>query len=152
MSAEQKLKELGLVIPESSSPLGSYVPIHQVGDLVYLSGVLPKLANGEVLSGFAGADSVERGQQAARVALLNAMGVIKGFLGDLDKVGQVVRLVGYVQSETGFKEHPKVINGASDLLLEIFGEKGRHARSAVGVNSLPLGAFVELELTLAVNN
>ncbi len=150
MSAEQKIEEMGLFIPEPPKPLGSYVPITQVGNLVFLSGVLPKIANGDIFTGKGGADKNDRGQQAARIAALNALGVIRGFLGSLDKVDRIIRLVGYVQSMEGFTEHPQVINGASDLFLEVFGERGKHARSAVGVNSLPMNAFVELELTLSV--
>lgn len=149
MSAETKLKEQGLVLPQVSSALGSYVPVLQLDGMLYLSGVLSKNHDGEVFKGRLGEDSnVERGQQAARLAVLNALAVLRHHLGNLDRVQRIVRLVGYLQTEKGFSEHSKVLNGASDLLLSVFGEKGRHARSAVGVFSLPLGACVEIELTV----
>lgn len=148
MSAETQLKQSGIVLPKAAKALGSYLPLLEIGNILYLSGVLSKTTEGSVFTGRGGDDKIERGQQAARLALIGALGVLKDHLGSLDRIERIVRLVGYVQSNAEFQEHPKVLNGASDLLITIFGDKGRHARSAVGVNSLPLGAFVEIELTV----
>lgn len=150
MSAEEKIKSLGLVLPKSSGALGSYLPCLQVGEMLYLSGVLSRMASGDVFTGRAGDDPLERGQQAARLAVLTALGNIKEHLGSLDRIKRIVRLIGYVQSSEDFQDHPKVLNGASDFLISIFGDSGRHSRSAVGVLSLPMGALVELELTVQV--
>ena len=151
MNAELELKKAGFVLPKGAKAIGSYIPVLQIGNMLYLSGVLSKTVEGEVFKGRAGADStVERGEQAARLAVLNALGMIRDHLGNLDQVERIVRLVGYVQSAPEFQEHPKVLNGASDLLIKIFGDNGRHTRSAIGVSSLPVGALVEIELTLQV--
>ena len=152
MSAETKIKTLGLVLPKPAQALGSYVPALRVGDTLYLSGVLSKTGEGEIFKGWGGQDSLERGVQAARLAMIQALGVVREALGSLDSVDRIIRLVGYVQSVPGFTDHSKALNGASDLLLEIFGDQGRHARSAVGVASLPMGAMVEVELTVRVSS
>lgn len=137
-------------MPVPPQPLAAYVPGVISGNLVFISGQLPT-RNGELLyAGAVGQEiSLEDGQAAARYCLLNGLAVVKSLLGSLDEVAQVVRLNGYVQAAAGFNQIPQVINGASELLLELFGEKGRHSRVAVGVANLPLGAAVEIDLIIA---
>ncbi|MBO8128581.1 MAG: RidA family protein [Peptococcaceae bacterium] len=148
---EDKLKKLGFELPPVPQPVASYVPAMQAGNLVFTSGQLP-LRNGEmVYRGRVGEDvSTEEGQEAARLCVLNCLAAIKGLIGNLENVVQVVKVTGFVNSAPGFSEQPRVINGASDLLQEIYGENGRHARAAVGVAALPLNASVELEMVVAV--
>ena len=138
---EKKAHELGLTIPAAPRPVAAYVPGVQAGDFIYTSGQLP-MVNGELAyKGKVGAAlSPETGYEAARVCALNCLGVIKSMIGDLDKIEQVVKVVGFVNSAPGFNMQPKVINGASELLGALLGGKGAHARSAVGVNELPLDA------------
>jgi enamine deaminase RidA (YjgF/YER057c/UK114 family) len=148
---EERIIGLGLVLPEIPQPLAAYIPAKQSGKLVFTAGQLP-MVNGELISkGLLGQDvDVEVARQAARVCTLNALAAIKGVLVDLDRIKQVVRVVGYVASIPTFTQQPAVVNGASELLLEIFGEVGKHARSAVGMAVLPLNASVEIELTVEV--
>ena len=146
-----RLRELGIELPAAPRPVAAYVPAVRAGDLVYTSGQIP-LREGRVeYAGRVGEDlSVEQGAAAARLCCLNALAVLRAELGDLDRITRVVRVVGYVRSAPGFTEQPRVVNGASELLLDVFGEAGRHARSAVGVSELPLGSAVELELVVQV--
>ena len=148
---ELKLKELGILLPEPAKPVAAYIPAKQSGKLVFTAGQLP-MVNGELIStGLVGQDvEVEDANKAARVCTLNALAAIKGVIGDLDRIKQIVRLVGYVASVPTFTQQPAVVNGASELLLEIFGENGKHARSAVGMAVLPLNASVEIELTVEI--
>lgn len=148
---EAKIKELGLEVPEAPKPVAAYVPGVRSGDYIYTSGQIP-LVKGELkFTGKVGAEkTIEEGYEAAKVCALNCLGVIKSLVGDLDKVEQVVKVVGFVNSASGFNMQPKVINGASELLGVIFGEKGAHARSAVGVNELPLDATCEVEVIVKV--
>ena len=148
---ENKIKELGLQLPEPPKPLAAYIPAKQVGNLVFTAGQLP-MVNGEIiLKGLLGQDvEIDPAYNAAKICTLNALSAIKGVIGDLDKIKQVVRVVGYVASVPTFIQQPAVVNGASELLLEIFGENGKHARSAVGMAVLPLNASVEIELTVEV--
>ena len=148
---ENKIKELGLQLPEPPKPLAAYIPAKQTGNLVFTAGQLP-MVNGEIiLKGLLGQDvEIEPAYNAAKICTLNALSAIKGVIGDLDKIKQVVRVVGYVASVPTFTQQPAVVNGASELLLEIFGENGKHARSAVGMAVLPLNAAVEIELTVEV--
>lgn len=151
MSFELKLKQLGIELPTPPKPVATYIPAVQVGELLFLSGVIPFRDGQLVLVGKLGRDlSVEQGMEAARVALLNALAIVRNELGTLDRVKRVVRMVGHVASAEGFIQHPMVINGASDLLVQIFGEAGRHARVALGAAELPLNAPIELELILQV--
>jgi enamine deaminase RidA (YjgF/YER057c/UK114 family) len=151
MSPEEKLKELGLNLPETPAPLGSYVPCIQTGKLIFLSGILP-LKNGKLTrTGRVGKSiSLDDAKEEAKIATLNALSILKAYIGSLDKVKRCVRITGYIASAPDFIEQPKVLNTASDLLFEIFGEKGKHVRSAVGVNVLPLNAPVEIEFIFEV--
>jgi enamine deaminase RidA (YjgF/YER057c/UK114 family) len=150
MSALARLKELGIELPEVAKPLASYVPAVRSGNLVYTSGQLPIQTGKLVETGKVGADvTVERGKALARICALNALAVIDSLVG-IDSVTQVVKVVGFVASASGFNGQPGVINGASDLLAEVFGDRGAHARSAVGVYELPQDAPVEVELVVEV--
>ena len=148
---ENKIKELGLQLPEPPKPLAAYIPAKQTGNLVFTAGQLP-MVNGEIiLKGLLGQDvEIEPAYNAAKICTLNALSAIKGVIGDLDKIKQVVRVVGYVASVPTFTQQPAVVNGASEFLLEVFGDKGKHARSAVGMAVLPLNAAIEIELTVEV--
>ncbi len=147
MSVEQRLSELGIELPEQLEPAGNYVFGVRVGNLVFLSGHGPRSADGSYITGkVGGALSVEEGQQAARLVGLNALASLKSLIGDLDKVKRVVKVLGMVNAVPDFKEHPKVIDGFSDLMVEVFGEAGRGARSAVGMGSLPFQIPVEVEM------
>jgi enamine deaminase RidA (YjgF/YER057c/UK114 family) len=148
---EDRLKSLGMVLPEVPAPLAAYVPAKKVGQVIFTAGQLPLLKGELICKGLLGQDvDVEQAYQAARICTLNALAAIKGVVKDLDQIVQVVRVVGYVASTSTFTQQPAIVNGASELLLEIFGEVGKHARSAVGVASLPLNASVEIELTVEV--
>ena len=149
---EDRLKSLGMVLPEVPAPLAAYVPAKKVGQVIFTAGQLPLLKGELICKGLLGQDvDVEQAYQAARICTLNALAAIKGVVKDLDQIVQVVRVVGYVASTSTFTQQPAIVNGASELLLEIFGEVGKHARSALGVASLPLNAPVEIELTVEVN-
>jgi enamine deaminase RidA (YjgF/YER057c/UK114 family) len=152
MSFDDKLKQLGIELPPPPKPVATYVPAVQAGDLLFVSGVLP-LRDGKLTrEGKLGRDvTVEQGYEAARIAALNALAIVRSRTGTLDRVKQIVKLVGHVASAEGFVQQPAVINGASDLLVDLFGEAGRHARVAVGAAQLPLDAPVELELILQVS-
>ncbi|MFN8670708.1 MAG: RidA family protein [Candidatus Sericytochromatia bacterium] len=149
MNIETKLKDLGIELPSAPTPAGSYVPAVTAGNMVFVSGQLP-MVNGELkYTGKVGKDlSLEEASQGAKICAINALAVLKAHLGSLDKIEQIVRLGGFVNSSDGFTMQPKVINGASDFMAEVFGEAGKHARAAVGVNELPLNAAVEVEMTV----
>ncbi|MCX0277775.1 RidA family protein [Nocardia zapadnayensis] len=148
---ETQISEIGLTLPEVAAPAGAYVPALEVGDLVYTSGQLP-IVDGELaVTGTLGAEvDVAKGYDAARIAALNALAAIKSVIGDLDNIEQVVKMTGFVNSAPDFTDHPKVINGASEFLHEVFGQRGAHARSAVGVAALPMNTPVEIELIVKV--
>jgi enamine deaminase RidA (YjgF/YER057c/UK114 family) len=152
MSREQRLKELGVELPTAPKPVANYLPAVRTGRLLFLSGVLP-MRNGRLsYTGKLGRDlTIEQGVEAARLALLNALAIIKSELGNLDRIGQVVRMTGHVSSAEGFAQQPAVVNGASDLLVAVFGDQGRHARVAVGAAELPLNAPVELDLIVEIS-
>ncbi|MBQ2691332.1 MAG: RidA family protein [Clostridia bacterium] len=151
MNAEKRLSELGLELPPVPAPIGSYVTVKQQGSLLYLSGSGPIVGGKALFQGKVGAEvTPEQGYEAAKISLLNMLAILKDHLGDLDRIKSVVKLLGMVACADGFYNHPSVINGASDLLVEIFGEKGRHARSAIGVYSLPMNIPVEIELIVEV--
>lgn len=151
MPIADRLAALGLTLPPTPTPLALYKPAVRSGNLIYVSGQI-NLAQGALTArGKVGeAVSIEQAQQAARIAVLNALAAAQSVVGSLDRVGQVVRLTGYVASAAGFTDQPKVVNGASALLRDLFGEAGVGARSAVGMSELPLGAPVEIELILEV--
>jgi enamine deaminase RidA (YjgF/YER057c/UK114 family) len=148
---EDSLKVKNLTLPEAPKPVAAYIPAKQTGKLVFTAGQLP-MVNGELISkGLLGQDvDIDEANKAARICTLNALAAIKGVIGDLDRIKQIVRVVGFVASVPTFNQQPAVVNGASELLLEIFGEAGKHARSAVGVAALPLNASVEIELTVEI--
>lgn len=151
MSIENRLRELGITLPAPPKPVGSYIPAVRTANLVFLSGILPFQEGKLAWEGKLGHElTVEQGKQAARLALINALAVIQQALGSLDRVKRIVRLGGHVASAPGFNQQPMVLNGASDLLVEIFGERGIHARLALGAIELPLNASVELELIVEV--
>ncbi len=153
MTIDAQLNTLGIQLPAPPKPVASYVPAVLAGDLLYLSGMLPFRDGQVVVTGKLGDSvTVERGAEAARLALLNALAVVKHELGSLDRVQRIVRVVGHVASAAGFVQQPAVINGASDLLVQIFGESGRHARVALGAAELPLHAAIELELLVQVKS
>jgi len=151
MGAETRLKELGITLPQPSQPIANYIPSVRVGNLLFLAGHGP-LRDGKVTArGKLGKDlSVEEGYKVAREVGLNLLASARAALGSLDKVRRVVKVLGMVASADGFTDQPKVINGFSDLMVEVFGENGRHARSAVGMAELPLGIPVEIEMILEV--
>ena len=152
MNVEAKLKELGLELPSSAAPVGNYVPAVRTGNLVFLSGHGP-IAKDRVVTGKVGkALTVEEGYEAAGIVALGLLGSLKDLIGDLDRVRRVVKLLGMVNCDATFTEQPGVINGASDLLVEVFGERGKHARSAVGMNALPMNIAVEIEMIVEVED
>ena len=150
---EAKLKELGIEIPQVPKPVAAYVPAVRVDDYVYTSGQLP-FVNGEMqYKGKVGGEvTEEQGYQAARICAVNCLSAIRGIVGSLDNIERIVKVTGFVNSAPGFTKQPGVINGASELLGEIFGEAGRHARSAVGVAELPMGASCEVEMIVKVKD
>ena len=152
MSPEEKLRELGLELPKAPAPLGSYVPAVKAGNLVFLSGILPLIQGKLPRQGRVGEDiSLDEAREDAKTAAINALSVLKSYIGSLDKVKRCIKITGYVASAPDFTEQPKVLNAASDLMFEIFGEAGRHARAAVGVNVLPLNSPVEIEFIFEVS-
>lgn len=151
MSFEQKLTDLGITLPAPPKPVATYIPAVLAGDLLFLSGVIPFRDGKLVFEGKLGRElTVEQGYEAARIALLNALAIIRQELGSLDRVRRVVRMTGHVASAAGFVQHPAVINGASDLLVRVFDEAGKHARVALGAAELPMNAPVEIELIVQV--
>ncbi|MFN7943411.1 MAG: RidA family protein [Thermoanaerobaculia bacterium] len=150
-SPESRLKALGIELPPAPTPLASYIPAVRTGNLVYLAGQGPLLGGKPTVTGKVGAElSEEDGYRAARSTVLTSLAALRAEIGSLDRVRRVVKLVGWVNSAPGFSRQPWVINGASDLLVEIFGDAGRHARSAVGANELPLNIPVEVEIIVEI--
>jgi enamine deaminase RidA (YjgF/YER057c/UK114 family) len=149
-NASDRLAELGITLPSVPTPAGAYIPARRVGDLVYTSGQVPMVDGKPAALGKLGAEiDAEEGYRLARICALNALAAVDALVG-IDSVSGVVKVLGFVASASGFTGQPGVVNGASDLLGEIFGETGRHARSAVGVAELPLGVPVEVELIVQV--
>jgi enamine deaminase RidA (YjgF/YER057c/UK114 family) len=146
-TVEQKLQSLGIALPTPAAPVANYVPFVRTGNQLIVSGQLCFGADGKLVATgqLGGGVSLEDGQKAARACAINLIAQVKAALGDLDKVVRVVRLGGFINSAPGYGDGPKVMNGASDLMVEVFGDKGRHARSTVGVSALPAGAAVEVE-------
>lgn len=150
-SPEEKLKQKGIVLPEVPSPVANYVNAVRTGNLLFLAGKGPLKTDGKYITGTLGKDlTIEQGYEAARLTALMQISVLKKELGDLSKVKRIVKVLGLVNSTDDFADQPKVMNGFSDLMVEIFGEKGKHARSAIGVNTLPMHIAVEVELIVEV--
>ena len=148
---EAKLKELGITLPKPSAPVANYVNAVRTGNLLFLAGKGPTGPDGKDVVGKLGRDlSVEQGYQAARYVAINQLAVLKAELGDLKKVKRIVKVLGMVNSDPAFGQQPDVINGCSDLLVAVFGDKGRHARSAVGMGALPHNIAVEIEMIVEI--
>ena len=148
---EQILKERGYQLPALAEAMGLYVPAVKVNDLVFTAGLLPEIGDDLKFAGKLGKDlTIEQGQRAAELCALNALSIIKEVIGDLDKIKRIVRVVGYINSAPGFTDQPKVLNGASKLLIDIFGERGKHARLALGIAELPINAALEMEMIVQV--
>jgi enamine deaminase RidA (YjgF/YER057c/UK114 family) len=148
---EETLSSLGITLPSPPAPAGSYVPVVITGNLAFVAGQIPMEAGKVQFVGKVGKDiSIEAGQQAARLCTINALAQLKAALGSLDRVYRMAKVTGFVNCMPDFTEQPKVINGSSDLLVQVFGEKGKHARAAVGVGSLPLGSAVEVEFIVEI--
>ena len=153
MTIEDKLSEMGFKLPAPGQPAGNYVPAVRTGNLVFLSGHGPKLEDGSLITGKVGADlTLDEAYAAAQRVALILLASLKAEIGDLDRVSRVVKLLGMVNCTPDFNDQPKVINGASDLLVELYGDKGRHARSAVGMNALPMNIAVEIEMIVEIED
>ena len=151
MSIEERLHRMGLELPEPPKPVASYVPCVRAGNLLFVSGQVPREKGVLRFSGHLGGNlNLEEGRQAARICVLNGLSAVKQELGTLERVRRIVKLTGFVASAAGFQDQPQVVDGASIFLVELFGEKGQHARAAVGVNELPRGSAVELEMIVEV--
>ncbi|MFM1877709.1 MAG: hypothetical protein RLZZ241_575 [Bacteroidota bacterium] len=151
-SPESRIAALGINLPEASSPIANYVNGVQTGNLIFLSGKGPLQEDGTNITGKVGADlSIAEGYEAAKITGINQLAVLKSMLGDLSRVKRVVKVLGMVNSTPDFSEHPKVINGYSDLMVAVFGEAGKHARAAVGMGSLPGNIAVEIEMIVEVD-
>ncbi|QHT58939.1 RidA family protein [Paenibacillus lycopersici] len=150
---ENRLKELGVGLPAVGKPKFSYIPASQTGSLLYLSGQDCRIDGVLMHEGKLGAElTIEQGQAAARQVIINCLAVMKHHLGDLDRVVKIVKMLAFVNSAPGFADQPYVVNGASDFLIEVFGEQGRHARSAIGTSDLPFHTPVEIELIVEVRD
>lgn len=148
---EERLAELGIILPPAPQPVASYIPVKVVGDLAWVAGQIPMQDGAVTVAGKVGGEvSIDDAKAGARRCALQALAALQAALGTLDRVKGIVKLDVFVASATGFTDHPKVANGASDLLVEVFGDEGRHARAAVGVPELPLGAAVEVALLVQV--
>ena len=146
-----QLKKLGITLPSPSAPVANYVNIVRSGNLLFLSGKGPKKLDGTYIKGKLGLDlTIEQGYEAARITGINQIAVLKAELGDLNKVKRIVKVLGMVNASADFQDQPKVINGFSDLMVEVFGDRGKHARSAVGMCSLPSGIAVEIEVIVEI--
>lgn len=148
---EEKLTSLGIKLPDPPTPAGSYVPVIKTGNILFISGQIP-MENGKVVfTGKVSDENIEVAQKSAKMCAINILAQIKRETGNLDKVTKIIKLSGFVNSVSEFSQHPKVINPASDLLFELFGEKGKHARIAVGVSSLPLESMTEIDAIVEVS-
>jgi enamine deaminase RidA (YjgF/YER057c/UK114 family) len=153
MSAEDRIKELGIELPTPPGPVGNYIGATRTGNLIYLSGHGPRNADGSMISGKVGADmDIDEAYAVARIVGLGLMATLKAHIGDLNKVKQVIKTLGMVNAVPEFNDHPKVINGASDLFVDVFGDAGRGARSAVGMGSLPNQIPVEVEMIIEIED
>ena len=149
---EERLDELGITLPVPPKPAGSYIPVVKTGKLLFVSGQIPMKEGKVVFQGKVPANiSIEDAQKAAKLCIINALAQLKTEIDTLDKISRIVKVSGFVNSSQDFVEQPKIINAASDLLFEIFGDKGKHSRIAVGVTSLPLNSTVEIDLIAEIN-
>ncbi len=148
---EGRLRELGLSLPAANAPVANYVPAVRSGNLIFVAGHIPRDAAGKVITGKVGRDATEQNAiVAAKQVTLSLLATLKAEVGDLAKVKRIVRVGGFINGTEDFQNQPKVMNGCSDLLVALFGDRGRHARAAIGVNALPLGALVEIEMVVEV--
>ena len=153
MQAEARLKEMGIKLPPAVTPVANYVPAVRTGNLVFLSGHGPFKEDGSLITGKVGSElTAEKGYEAARRVAVGLLGSLKAEIGDLEKVKRVVKVLGLVNCPSDFTNQPQVINGASDFLVEVFGARGKHARSAVGTNALPMNIAVEIEMIVEVSD
>ena len=153
MKPEENIKRLNIKLPPAPNPVGAYLAYKKIGNLVFISGQISLRSNGDLIKGKIGSDlSLEQGNEAAQICAINIIAQIKKACdGDLNNVKSCVKITGYVNSNDNFIDQPKVINGASDLLVKIFGENGKHSRAAISVSSLPLGASVEIDAIFEIN-
>lgn len=152
MQIEKRLEELGIVLPAAATPVANYVTTVQTGNLVFTSGHGPGDGEGKIYKSQLGTDAeIEDGYQSARQVGINLIGTLKQALGDLDRVQRIVKVVGFVNSAPSFTDQPAVVNGASDLFVEVFGDRGKHTRSAVGMSQLPGGIPVEIEMVVEID-
>lgn len=150
---EEKIRALGFEVPEVAKPLAAYIPARKIGNLVMTSGQVPLVKGQLIYAGKVGLDlSEEEGQKAAEICALNCLAAVKGVIGDLDKIEEILKLTVFVNSTDGYTAQPKIANGASELIGKIFGDKGLHARSAVGVSGLPINAPVEIEMIVSIKD
>lgn len=151
METEDRMKSLGLELPEAPKPVANYVSAVRTGNYVFTSGHIPSVKGELKAKGKMGGElTVEEGYECAKITALNCLAAVKSLIADLDRVNRIIRVTGFVNSALGFTEQPKVLNGASDLLVEIFGERGKHSRLAIGAGELPGGAPVEVEMVVEV--
>ena len=152
-SPEQNLKSLGIILPKQSAPIANYVNYVRTGNLIYFSGTGPAIEDQGYVKGKLGKDlTIDQGREAARITGINMIANLKNAIGDLNKVKRIVKVLGMVNSAENFTDQPKVINGFSDLMVAVFGEKGKHARSAVGMMALPMNMAVEIEMIVEVED
>lgn len=152
MTIEERLKELGITLPPAPQPLGAYLPFVKSGNLLFLSGILPLREGRLIRTGRVGESlTIEEAREEARQVIINALSIVKAAVGDLDLISRCIKLNGYIASSPDFTEQPSVLNAASELLYEIFGEKGRHTRVAIGVNVLPLDSPIEIDFIFEIS-
>lgn len=150
-SPEAKLAELGITLPETGAPVANYVNTVRTGKLVFLAGKGPRQPDGKYITGQVGRElTVQQGYDAAKLTAINQLAALKAEIGDLGRVKRIVKVLGMVNAGPDFTQHPQVVNGFSDLMVAVFGEKGKHARSAVGMSSLPMGMAVEVEMIVEI--
>lgn len=150
---EEKIKKLGFNLPDTPKPVAAYIPAIKINNMVFTAGQIPSVSGELKYSGKIGSElTIEQGQRAAEICLLNGLAAIKGITGDLNNIERIIKVTAFINSADGFVEQPKVANGASELLIKIFDEKGKHVRSAVGVNELPLNAAVEVEIICEIKS
>lgn len=150
-SPEAKLAELGIALPETGAPVANYVNAVRSGKLIFLAGKGPRQPDGKYITGQVGRDlTVQQGYEAAKLTAINQLAALKAEIGDLSRVKRIVKVLGMVNAGSEFTQHPQVVNGFSDLMVAVFGDKGKHARSAVGMSSLPLGMAVEVEMIVEI--